>query len=366
MDIQIWNFPTGNKIHRLEGFRSEIGGHIQSLAISPDSAFLIASSGSESGSKDQEIKIWDMKTGELKKHFKEVGYSVGSIQFFPNGKKIIYCVDAKRIEIREFPSSNLIKTLSLESVNPNLMKITPDGKRIIYVRGNSVKIRRIKDEVLIASYSADDIPAFYSLDVSKDGDLIALSGWTGSGPYERRYLSIWDFSKRRAEFEKSEQEFQEDMKARTKFETEQKNLLLNQFRNKSKEINGLIHETNYSKAIELLSNYRKQAVKYDLYNIINWIDGKLKVCRVQVIKKTVLGLCTKFARLQIIEISEECGIDNQLIISTVREMIINQEIYAKYFDSSKSVAFDLQANLKEIDNLMATYKKWEDKEVGKF
>jgi len=46
-------------------------------------------------------------------------------------------------------------------------------------------------------------------------------------------------------------------------------------------------------------------------------------------------------------------------------MIKNRDTYAKYFESSKSVAFDQQANIKEIDNLMVTYKKWEGEEFGK-
>jgi len=33
-------------------------------------------------------------------------------------------------------------------------------------------------------------------------------------------------------------------------------------------------------------------------------------------------------------------------------MIEDNEIYAKYFESSKSVAFDQQANIEEIDKLM--------------
>jgi len=35
------------------------------------------------------------------------------------------------------------------------------------------------------------------------------------------------------------------------------------------------------------------------------------------------------------------------------------------FESSKSVAFNQQANIDEIDKLMATYKEWEDKKVEK-
>ncbi len=46
-------------------------------------------------------------------------------------------------------------------------------------------------------------------------------------------------------------------------------------------------------------------------------------------------------------------------------MIEGNEIYAKYFESSKSVAFDQQANIDEVDKLMKAYKDWEDKKVGK-
>ena len=57
--------------------------------------------------------------------------------------------------------------------------------------------------------------------------------------------------------------------------------------------------------------------------------------------------------------------DVQLIVDIVKDMIDNKEIYAQYFSSTKSVAFDQQANIDEIDRLMATYKEWEEKEVGK-
>ena len=46
-------------------------------------------------------------------------------------------------------------------------------------------------------------------------------------------------------------------------------------------------------------------------------------------------------------------------------MIDKKEIYAKYFESSKSVAFDQQANIDEIEKLMSTYKEWEEKDFGK-
>ena len=88
--------------------------------------------------------------------------------------------------------------------------------------------------------------------------------------------------------------------------------------------------------------------------------------KIDKIKSIVLDLGTKFTRLHIGEISEKCGLEEEfLIIDTVKNMIDNQEIYAEYFKSTKSVAFNQQANIDEIDKLMATYKEWEDGKVGK-
>ena len=41
-------------------------------------------------------------------------------------------------------------------------------------------------------------------------------------------------------------------------------------------------------------------------------------------------------------------------------MINNQEIYAEYFESSKSILFDIQEKGLKIDKLLDSYKDWED------
>ncbi|TFF97430.1 MAG: hypothetical protein EU547_04300 [Promethearchaeota archaeon] len=83
------------------------------------------------------------------------------------------------------------------------------------------------------------------------------------------------------------------------------------------------------------------------------------------IKKTILELGTKFPRLKIKEISEECGKDQDLIIKVVKDMIRNEEIYADYFKSSNSVLFDQQANIREINDLMEVYKDWDHSNIKK-
>ena len=142
-------------------------------------------------------------------------------------------------------------------------------------------------------------------------------------------------------------------------------------------IEKLIQDMKFSEATMLLKDIKNTAKSYNLSEIISWADEKLDLCnkleqgkfkleKIDRVKKTVLNLGIKFARLQIAEISEVCVIkDEELIIKTVKEMINNEEIYAQYFSSTKSVAFNQQANIEEIDKLMKSYKEWEDKKVGK-
>jgi len=98
---------------------------------------------------------------------------------------------------------------------------------------------------------------------------------------------------------------------------------------------------------------------------INKIKSLIHKSRISKIKNTILNLGTKYTRLQIVEISEECGESEDLIISTVKAMIESNEIYARYFESSKSVVYDQQANIREIDELMGTFREWEEGKVGK-
>ena len=83
------------------------------------------------------------------------------------------------------------------------------------------------------------------------------------------------------------------------------------------------------------------------------------------VRKTVLELGTQFTRLYVSEISEVCNINKDTIVKIIRDMILNKEIYAEYYNSSKSISFNQRANIDEIDNLMAKYEEWEEQQVEK-
>lgn len=83
------------------------------------------------------------------------------------------------------------------------------------------------------------------------------------------------------------------------------------------------------------------------------------------VKKTILDLGTQFTRLEVREVSEECKVDQDTVIKIIIEMIKYQEIYAEYFASSRTVAFNLQVNIEKIDELMGAYKDWEEMKGNK-
>jgi len=83
------------------------------------------------------------------------------------------------------------------------------------------------------------------------------------------------------------------------------------------------------------------------------------------IKKKILDLSVKLTRVEVKEISERVKVDNNAVKRVMKEMVQNEEVYGKFFSTSKALVFNQKANIVEIDNLMALYKDWEEREIGK-
>ncbi len=67
------------------------------------------------------------------------------------------------------------------------------------------------------------------------------------------------------------------------------------------------------------------------------------------VRKAILELGTKYTRLQVNEIAEKVNVKNdKQIVVVVEDMIKRGQIVAEYFKSSRSVAFDQQANTQAL------------------
>jgi hypothetical protein len=154
----------------------------------------------------------------------------------------------------------------------------------------------------------------------------------------------------------SERKKLEDQKPEIRLELEQKKAVIEQ----------LLQENDLLRAIEELEKIVDDAKKCNFNDIFSWAENNLNVSKLSKIKQTILDLGVRFSRLELREISERTGIfDEDLIRDIILKMMENKEIYGEYFSTTKSVVFEQQTNIDEIDNLMATFRKWEENQLGK-
>ena len=84
------------------------------------------------------------------------------------------------------------------------------------------------------------------------------------------------------------------------------------------------------------------------------------------IKQKIVDMGSKYQRLEIREIAEVMNIsDHNLIVQVLTKMIQSKEIYAQYFKSSNSIAFDQKANLQELEHLDTLFEDWSYKEKSR-
>lgn len=88
--------------------------------------------------------------------------------------------------------------------------------------------------------------------------------------------------------------------------------------------------------------------------------------RVQaIVRKTILSFSTKYSDFKLSKLAKLCSVDKDFIKSVVKKMIQKNEIYAEYFNNTQKFAFNIKANVEEIDKLMALYEAWEIEHIGK-
>jgi len=131
-------------------------------------------------------------------------------------------------------------------------------------------------------------------------------------------------------------------------------------------VDHLMEEKSVKEALKDLEEIKDLCKVYGLFEMLNECDEKITQCNskylemINIIKRIVLNLATKFARLEITDISEQIGIsDDDFIIEVLQEMIQNNEINGEYFSKSKAVAFDKQSNIEQIEQFIKIYREWE-------
>ena len=118
--IKLWDMKTGKCIKTLSG-RTE---RVESVCYSPDGKYLA------SGSWDDTIKLWEVATGKCVKTLSGHTSFVLSVCYSPDGKYVASGSRDKTIKLWEVATEECIKTLSGHTNTPNSVCYSPNGKYV--------------------------------------------------------------------------------------------------------------------------------------------------------------------------------------------------------------------------------------------
>ena len=111
-------------------------------------------------------------------------------------------------------------------------------------------------------------------------------------------------------------------------------------------IEKLIEKNKLFDALEDLVEIKEISQKNDFFDLLKIIEEKIDYCKhfhlntIKKIKYTIFNYGSKLTRLELMDISEKSGIqDENLIEKIILDMINNRELNAEYFSSSKSIVF---------------------------
>lgn len=178
-DIQLWQASTGQAMGSLQGHKDRVS----CLALSPSGQTLI------SGSKDQTIKFWDLRTKKIRRtldgqfdgHLNEIT----TIAVSPDNRFLLSCDLDNSLKVWDINHARVIKNISF-SANVTCLAINPHGQ--LFCSGGlepQIRIRNIKDGQVIRSINNKS--GVMSVAFSPDGKLLATGGFN-------RTIKLWEIT----------------------------------------------------------------------------------------------------------------------------------------------------------------------------
>lgn len=274
------------EIKRIKGLPS-----ISSLAYSPDGKFFITTTQHKKG-----IDFRDIKNGAVIKSF-PTEHPISTIEFTKDGKFLIGFYQTK-VFIWDYSKGILIRTLEM-NINPRTYTISPNGNRL-YISSYKKVISEwdLNTGQLVHTFKGQ-MEIITALAVSHDNRYLI----NGSSD---KSVKIWDIP--------------------------YQNLMTTIEDGENKSIVSLIFHPERKELISSSGQSHFTIWKYD-----NFIQKEIN--RRETIRNKIIDLGNQYERLQINEISEECMENEPLCRSLLKQMIDENVIDAKYFETSDSVLF---------------------------
>ncbi|ESA34935.1 wd40 repeat-containing protein [Leptolyngbya sp. Heron Island J] len=177
--LRIWSVKTGSLLRTLSDHSKEI----YCIAISGDGK-LIASGGT-----DRTIQLWDLRTGDLVRSLGNLilGHAdtVTALAFSPNNQFLVSTSQDKTVRLWSLKSGKEGYTLKDNPAAILALAMSWDGKSFVYGgKGNLLSLRHTKTGKVIRSFSANPTRA---VALSRQGSLLAVGSGAEIVMWNRQY-----------------------------------------------------------------------------------------------------------------------------------------------------------------------------------
>jgi len=116
--LKLWDIKAGKLVRTFKGHTNEV----LSVAISPDGKYAL------SGSLDNTLKLWDIETGKLVRTFKGHTDYVCSVAFSPDGRYALSGSYDKTINLWDIETGKLVRTFEGHRDTVYSVAFSPDGR----------------------------------------------------------------------------------------------------------------------------------------------------------------------------------------------------------------------------------------------
>ncbi|AFY56261.1 WD40 repeat-containing protein [Rivularia sp. PCC 7116] len=181
-NIKLWDINSGEQIYLLNAWH----GAINDVSFSPDGKFLA------SGGDDTTIKLWDISNGSEIRTLKGHNKSVKSIVIAPRGDTLASIYSDGRAVLWDLTTGRIVHTLDNTNTPDGISSVafSPDGKTIAIANRKkyNIKLWDIASNRKICNLTHNDSSAI-NLTFNLDGKIIASRDKYG-------HIRLWDINKK--------------------------------------------------------------------------------------------------------------------------------------------------------------------------